>query len=729
MIPTWLYNIIILQRERKGYNVNLDLVLENIGEGGKFDLVPTHPKEVSIKTEEEFYIKPTLKDAVLRKNSKIILFSAPGATGKSALARYISRKKHALLWDLSMDRIANHSYSGMLVEALGTKDFSRFTQGLVSGEAVLVVDALDEAEMISGRAAIETLLMDLRSAAMDSERPNIVLCARTETAHFVRNFYTRENSKLDISQYEISFFQKTDAIEFVKRKIVENRLTSGNNRPVTAATIECIKALFDEIERLLDYNEEVIFSLTGYAPVLEALAVFCDEESNTMQMVQRIHRAQCSAEIFQKIMEYILTREQRKVINGFRERCIKDYPDFNNWSCVYSEKEQLIRLINYVLFNDIDLEVFSNDELPRELLPEYQECVASFLKDHPFIHMFDRGDYPKVDFTGPAFRDYVLSRLMTDEKLDSDSDDYAQCYFSEHGGNIRFPSQLYFDLYEFNSKNLMSLSHFKYLYDAFKAKERTKFASSVVVEQVGDEIFCTFKQDSAAKANGLHETEFNAKDVSEPLHIVQLNNGYIDIDADVILGSSKEDVIVGNSTIKCRKLIVESANVMLTVENGGELLIACGDGIDVSRCPNVKFEIRSERDELLRISTPDINEWYKLKKYQYDLENEADLDVMKFENAVRAILKYFRKHHKDAPGKHREYIENVIVGGSQLKRKILGFFIERGIIYQDSKDPSQYKLNNVALEALGVNWGMLSPNSCGDMKAVLSAYKDWEQKC
>lgn len=727
MVPTWLYNILKYLREREEKPMNLDFVLDKMGSGKKYELMSNHPPAVSIEEKEEFYIKPTLRDAVMMNNSKLLLFSAPGATGKSALSRYISRSKNALLWDLSIERIANHSFSGMLVKSLGTKEFSRFTEGLVNGEAVLVIDALDEAEMISGRTAIETLLSDLREAVLESQYPSIVLCARTETAHFIKNYYSQAEHRLPLSQYEISFFAETDGLTFIQRKLEETRKKNNDNRPVTVATIECIRSLFDEIKRLLDYDEDAIASFLGYAPVLEALAVFCDEENNTIQLKQKIQNANCSAEIFQKIMEYILGREQRKVINGFRERCMDEYPEFEKWDCVYSEREQLIRLINYVLFEDIDIDVYTHNHLPRELLREYHECIFSFLKDHPFLHSFIRNNVPSVDFTGPAFRDYVLARLMSGEETSEDCDDYAQCYFSEHCQNSRFPSQLYFDLYEFNSGGEMKISHFKYLYDAFKSKERTKYASAVSIEQVDGDIFCTFMQDNALKGKKIHATDFFVSDNSHPLQLSQINNGYIDVDLDIILGPATEDVIISNSIIKCGKLIIQAPNVMLIADVNSEVLIACNGGIDASKCPNSKFEIRAERDDLLKISAPDIDDWYKLRKYKYSLDDEVQLDVTKFENAVWAILKHFRKHRKDAPGKHREYIDNVIVGGSQLKKDILTYFIERGIIYQDSKDPKQYKLNNTALELLGVNWGMLSPNSTREMKAVLEDYCCWKQ--
>ena len=228
MIARWLYNRISSAATKEDIYMNLDSVLEKMGTTQKIQLLDNHPSSVSVSPFSKFYIKPTLKDINIAKDPKMLLFSAPGATGKSALAQYISRSKNALLWDLSKEKIANHSFSGMLVESLGTKLFSEFTEGLENGTAVLVIDALDEAEMISGRIAIETLLKDLRSICENATSPNIALCARTETAHFIKEFYSHEETKLAVSHYEISFFEETNAIDFIKEKI---SVSAGRKSP------------------------------------------------------------------------------------------------------------------------------------------------------------------------------------------------------------------------------------------------------------------------------------------------------------------------------------------------------------------------------------------------------------------------------------------------------------------------------------------------------------------
>lgn len=379
MIAQWLYNIISLAADKECVSMNLDTVLEKIGTSRNIHLVENHPCSVSIVESCDFFIKPTVKDIVCPADSKIILFSAPGATGKSALAKFISSSKKALLWDLSKEKIANHSFSGMLVESLGTKLFSEFTNGLETGDAVLVIDALDEAEMISGRVAIETLLADLRAVCINSICPNVILCARTETAHLIKEFYSKDSTKLEISHYEISFFEETNAVEFIKKKISEKK-------QVTPATETWIREQFAVIKGAIGGDVLGTKSFLGYAPVLEALAVYFVCEPNTMRLLQN---TQNSTDAFCQIMDYILAREKSKVVEGFKQRCQRDFPSFNDWDKVYSDEEQIKRLADYLVFDSTDYNNCRLD-LPNELSSEYGDLVATFLRDHPFVRASEK---------------------------------------------------------------------------------------------------------------------------------------------------------------------------------------------------------------------------------------------------------------------------------------------------------------------------------------------------
>ena len=244
----YTYSLQIIQNEEKENTVmTLDSAIEKIRSGQPVTLLEGCPVSVSTPEEEQFYVKPAVNEQFATESCKLILFSAPGATGKSALASYIARTKHALLWDLAKERIANHSLSGMLVEALGIKSFSQFTEGLVNGKAVLIIDALDEADMISGRVAVETLLSDIKNIVKDAQSPTVILCARTETAHMVRSFYEDPEHELPIAQFEISFFEEREAIDFIERKIADRlerknkeKTAKGKHHTVTESTRNCI---------------------------------------------------------------------------------------------------------------------------------------------------------------------------------------------------------------------------------------------------------------------------------------------------------------------------------------------------------------------------------------------------------------------------------------------------------------------------------------------------------
>lgn len=697
--------------------MNLDFVLEKekLGTSKNIQLIEGHPCSVSILSSSEFYIKPMVKDIASSKNSKIILFSAPGATGKSALAKYISFSKKALLWDLSKEKIANHSFSGMLVESLGTRMFSEFTNGLETGDAVLVIDALDEAEMISGRVAIETLLADLRAVCIGSNCPNVVLCARTETAHLIKEFYSKEPNKLDISHYEISYFEESNAVDFIKKKISENKA-------VTPATEHWIKSQFATIKRAVGGDESATKSFLGYAPVLEALAVYFSGESNTMKLLQN---TQNSTEAFCEIMHFILKRERDKVVSGFIQRCQKDFPSFDGWHDVYSEEEQIKRIADYLIFNSTDYENYKLD-LPNELSSEYAELIKSFLRDHPFVRASASEDSYDIDFAGVAFRDFVLAKLMNFSGYDI----YAKELFSNHKTGVRCPSSLFFDFYQYFSDGKIDNSHFQYLYESFKAKEVADSITSIDIEEVEDTVYYSFKSSLAKKRELATKVDFVASSTKETgVSIKQVNNAYIDISGDVLLGSGdSEDVTISNSTIKCRKILLVSPSIMLIGERPGETILAPVEGFEIKRGSMPKFEIRVDASDSLKVSSPDIHNWYKFSQYEYDLLDENDIDLTKFENAVKNILKYFRKHGKDAPGRHFEFIKNIIIGGSDLKQRVHDFFLFNKIFYQDSKDPKQYKLNMENLQKYGVNWGSLSQNSVPNFKPLFDEYSEWVQK-
>ena len=114
------------------------------------------------------YIEPEF-NLVCEKNdnTRYIIFSAPGATGKSALAKHLSYSLNGVYWNLPDNKIAEYSFQGAISEAVGYLALSEFMHSLQTEESLLIIDAFDEAEASSGRNNIEFFLRDLDSVVKD----------------------------------------------------------------------------------------------------------------------------------------------------------------------------------------------------------------------------------------------------------------------------------------------------------------------------------------------------------------------------------------------------------------------------------------------------------------------------------------------------------------------------------------------------------------------------------
>lgn len=74
--------------------------------------------------------------------------------------------------------------------------------------------------------------------------------------------------------------------------------------------------------------------------------------------------------------------------------------------------------------------------------------------------------------------------------------------------------------------------------------------------------------------------------------------------------------------------------------------------------------------EALKVSAPNINEYFRLVPYKYSFEDASSVDVMRFSHALRSILIEFRTDKKDTLAKTAEKIDFVTVGGSAIKQKV-----------------------------------------------------------
>ena len=655
-------------------------------------------------------IKTDLRISTL--NPKFILFSAPGATGKTALAKFVAYTKNAIYWDLAKLKLGTNSFDGTILRGVGSKNYSCFINDLDNSRVLLVIDALDEADIISGRKMLSGFISDIDRAISGQNTPSVFLLARAETAQYIAA-YCADNS-IALSHYEIGFFNEKQAKDFIYKSIQVEK------KAMTPADTECINAYYDAVQRNISEKERLSF--LGYAPVLQAMAKRIKDTRNQVNLINELKDKTDCVSIISSIMESLLRREHiDKFVNAFKEKCKEQHTEFQKWDFVYTEEEQLVRIINYILFEEIKYEEYPVPELPSQLIDDYLEMLNTFLPQHPFLRcLFDeKSKQNSIDFTGPAFRDYTLARLI----LDEDKSVMVDCYY-EMKNLSHSPSQIFFDCYRLMSNGTVRSKHLPYVYDSYRAKATAMESTYIQCASI------TGNNDSEnnhvaifglSGPNGQYsknEVDFELVIDDHSLQFNQMMNVVIDEpELTVQIGSHGKESRITNSTIISKTIEWKSDDVIIEAFDSQKCLFVASEGFK-GEIPSFDLIDKGE----IKVSTPNIHQYYRLIPFKYDFDDTTSIDITKFIHGMRAILIEFRAHKKDTLAKSSERIDYVVVGKSKLKQNILKYFKECGIIYEA---PPLYKVDEGKMQLKGIYFSGLASNDSNSLLPFYNEYNEW----
>ncbi|HBX9316623.1 TPA: hypothetical protein MIJ80_29405, partial [Klebsiella pneumoniae] len=100
--------------------------------------------------------------------ARVILISAPGAVGKSVLARELSNKTGSIYLDLSK---ASSIAGNYVIGGLANKDI---LSAWNSGSVGLIIDSLDEARLRVTQDSFEDFLLDVSKVSKRNKNPIII---------------------------------------------------------------------------------------------------------------------------------------------------------------------------------------------------------------------------------------------------------------------------------------------------------------------------------------------------------------------------------------------------------------------------------------------------------------------------------------------------------------------------------------------------------------------------
>lgn len=207
---------------KEDVKVTLDTILQSLGACKRYTISSDVSNYLTYIDDEVFYVSPSFEQVktdnkISTLNPHFILFSAPGATGKSCLAKHIAHTHNAIYWDTSKLKLGENTFDGSILKMVGAENYSQFTTDLKNGYTALAIDAFDEAEAISGRTAVQQFIEDLERCVKDASVPCVFLFSRTETAQFIASLCVEND--IALQHYEIGFFEETQAVNFMEGQI------------------------------------------------------------------------------------------------------------------------------------------------------------------------------------------------------------------------------------------------------------------------------------------------------------------------------------------------------------------------------------------------------------------------------------------------------------------------------------------------------------------------------
>ncbi len=679
----------------------------------KVTLLPTCCNSVQCITEDPHYIETNIQALAYTENSNFILFSAPGAVGKSALAHYIAYKTGGIYWDLSKLVVGDHTFLGTMFESVGAERISEYIKGLTSKTTTLVIDAFDEAEMISGNSAILNLISDIYQKANPSE--TVFLFSRSETANRLTNYMNQAG--ITYSHYDIDYFNLDQAKLFIHNFLLyrdsEIKASHWDEKYYNshiAIINDCIAKSLEQLEDSLEQTEDAVQFL-GYAPVLETIAISIINEPNLISFLNTLDDNSSHFNTVQSILTRILEREHDKVINALKQK-INDIPVstgfFDNF---YSCSDQISRLISFITMDEINT-VMPDDCCSKEhydlLSKKCEEVLHAFTNQHPFITYNTQEE--KFDFIGTAFRDYVLANVI----LNPDIEFLAEEYYSTHHG---IQSHLFLKQYLLSNNNRVKSHHFCYLQNALSSKLTTKDKLEIEVIECNEGVHCHFiisehcgeEFDSAIEENYI----VDVSDIGFVFY--SITNLTLNAQVKVHIKCTGRDTRIENCNIVCNEIIVDGGNVQFENYNDEETsLSAKRINFTSSGC---KFKILGTAPSFSAENIANYPQLYRYVTSQFS--NGEMIDIEKFIHMIRSIFIKFRTHSKDMPAKDAEYIDFVILQANHTKKILFDFMYDLGIFFRDKH---LYKINLQKMKEYGISMTALNNSDCSQLQHIYNEY-------
>ena len=291
-------------------------------------------------------------------NCPLLLVSAPGAIGKSTLAKQIAAATKAIYIDLALaEPVGGNSLTGGLAKC-GLYDAWR------RGDTAVLLDGLDEARLRVTQEAFQAFLSDVLEASSGRTVPTVLF---GRTGAVLDAYLMLLDMNVDVPVLEIGYFDLNQARQFAEARVRLKKPELTQVEPERRA----ISLLLDQLQASTIRDGD---RFVGYAPVLMAVADRVSRETNLGYLIAQLEAGQQTI-TFQSIVDAILERERGKLSTlQFTEEGVVDR--------LYTCDEQLRRL--NAIIHGRPTPPFPT--LNAEDTQTYSHALDTWVPDHPFLN-------------------------------------------------------------------------------------------------------------------------------------------------------------------------------------------------------------------------------------------------------------------------------------------------------------------------------------------------------
>ena len=662
----------------------------------------------NIIERKETYIEPTFtKVEADYERPAIILISAIGATGKSALAQKLSFETKLPLFDLSKhNAVGDSTMSGLLFNSFENK-LGQVIPSIKNGSFGIIIDGIDEGRSKTSEEGFYAFLDDVVKYSSSSINPSFVFLGRSNIMEDCWIYLS--DKKIKTILITIDTFSIESARKYIDEYTEKHPDYLKQYEEVRDFILDKLKTAFSGG----DISQSDFMSFVGYPPVLDAIVTVLEQEKNYYNLKNQIGSSDendFEIKLLTDIVSYILQREKNeKVIPNIISPLLVNMSGSEQDDLIkkiFNIDEQCKRLMSYCLNKPVaSKQCFQN----ASLNDRYEQQLLTFFPMHPFIK--------DKKFRNTIFESFVVGKLI----ISDDPDDVKM-------------------VLEYVSKNKFSY-HLVYLLKTMVEN------GNIPIECLHVILASAFE---FASQSSSVEINITAPDFDEDMESAQ-----VDIEIEIYLGDTKESVkkfafqsnITENSMINLGSRLnstfvdlpcavhlsgatelelippIDITAKTLTL-NAKELLIKRSHQINQEKIPAVSFDAENIEATIDKITTSDMplhffvsdssGITYPIINYTVKREQlPADRQMAEKFIRLRRILIAFRSHSRGSFARLQDKIEHSRMLKNDLGKAVLNQLKKDNIL--ELKNKFYYLHQENVDKFLRISWHDLKRGYLSDM--------------